>query len=99
MARFIAIFDDNTDVDWIRKEHRLEHLSYLEANKGEIAVAGALQPDIDAGYVGALWVFNVTDKAAAIRLIENDPYFKLGLRKKYEVRIWGKPPFFGPVTI
>jgi len=34
-----------------------------------------------------------------VRLVEADPYFKLGLRKRYRLLVWGKAPCYEAVTL
>ncbi|MCG7505328.1 YciI family protein [Mesorhizobium retamae] len=99
MTRFVAIFEDNVGFDWVRRDHSGEHLAFLEANKTRIVLAGALRPGVDEHPSGGLWIFDVASADEAIALIESDPYFKLGLRKSYDLRVWGKPPFYGAVTL
>ena len=35
----------------------------------------------------------------AVRLIEGDPCFTLGLRKGYRLAVWGKAPCYGEVRL
>ena len=41
----------------------------------------------------------VDTRLQAESLCENDPYFKLGLRKSYRLYVWGKAPFYEAVTL
>ena len=64
-----------------------------------IKIAGGLRPNPDQWWSGGLWVMEVATRRQAESLCENDPYFKLGLRKAYRLYVWGKAPFYGPVTL
>lgn len=48
---------------------------------------------------GGLWVMDVETREEAVRLIEGDPCFTLGLRKGYRLAVWGKAPCYGEVRL
>lgn len=98
MTRWVAIFDDDPDAAWVRKEHGQAHLDYLAANRDRIVLAGGLRPAPDAWYCGGLWVMEVVNREQAVLLCENDPYFRHGLRRGYRLNVWGKA-LEGPVTL
>ena len=89
MARWVVIFEDSDGMLEIRRKHGAEHLAYLDANKSKILVGGGLRPAPGEPFVGGLWVLEVVDRDEAVRLIENDPYYRPEFRK-YRVLTWGK---------
>ena len=89
MARWVVIFEDSAGMLDVRKRHGAEHLAYLDANKDKILIGGGLRPAPGEPFVGGLWVLEVADRAEAVRLIENDPYYRPEFRK-YRVLAWGK---------
>jgi uncharacterized protein len=97
--RWVAIFDDNPGFESVRKEHSAAHFAYLSANRDQIVLAGGLRPAPDEWYCGGLWILEVASRADAVRLIEEDPYFRLGLRKGYRLLVWSKAPGYGAVTL
>ena len=97
--RWVAIFDDNQTHDAVRKEHSAAHFDYLAANREKIVVAGGLRPAPGEWYYGGLWVLEVESREEAVRLIEQDPYFLLGLRQGYRLLVWGKAPCYDTVTL
>jgi uncharacterized protein len=97
--RWVAIFDDSEEGESIRKEHAGAHLDYLAANRGKIVIAGGLRPAPGEWYCGGLWVMEVDSRDEAVRLIEGDPYSKLGLRKGYRLLVWGKAPCYEAVAL
>ncbi len=97
--RWVAIFDDNEGLDSIRKEHGAAHFDYLALNRDQIVIAGGLRPAPGEWYCGGLWVMEVDARSDAVRLVEGDPYFRLGLRKSYRLPVWGKAPCYGAVTL
>lgn len=99
MARWVALFRDDPSADWVRKKHSQEHFDYLAAHSDKIKIGGGLRPSPDEWFCGGLRVLEVSDQAEAVRLVEEDPYFKLGLRTGYELFVWGKAPFYGAVTL
>ncbi len=99
MARWIALFDDNPDAAWVRRNHAQAHVDYLAAHAGRIVIGGGLRPEPDAWWEGGLWVMKVETREEAVRLVEADPYFTLGLRKSYRLAVWGKAPCYGEVRL
>jgi uncharacterized protein YciI len=97
--RWVAIFDDDEGRDSIRKEHSAQHFDYLGANRDKIVIAGGLRPAPGEWYCGGLWVMEVDSRDEAVRLVEGDPYFRLGLRKSYRLLIWGKAPCYETVNL
>ena len=97
--RWVAIFDDHEGRESVRREHSAAHFEYLGANRDKILIAGGLRPEPEAWYCGGLWVLEVDSRDEAVRLIEQDPYYRLGLRKECRLLVWGKAPSYGPVTL
>jgi uncharacterized protein YciI len=79
MARWVAIFDDADATADIRRAQTDAHLAYLDAHADEILIGGGLRPGPDEWYCGGLWIMDVADRARAVRLCEDDPFFKAGL--------------------
>lgn len=87
--RWIAIFTDTPAMLVVRQQHGQAHLDFLAHHKAEIQLAGGCRRDADGDYIGGLWVMEVPNRARAVALIEQDPYFLSGARQ-YELRTWGK---------
>ena len=47
--RWIAIFDDHTGREWIRKEHAQAHFDYLATQCDKIRLAGGLREAPEGG--------------------------------------------------
>lgn len=100
MPRWVAIFEDRgEDFAWVRQNHQDEHFTYLAVHKRKILIGGGLRNGPGEWFVGGLWVMEVADRDEAVRLCEEDPYFKLGLRKSYTLHTWGKAPVYGAVEL
>jgi uncharacterized protein YciI len=99
MPRWVAIFEDEPTADWVRRKHDREHFDYLAAHRDKIRLAGGLRADPGQWFCGGLWILDVEDRATAVRLCEDDPYFRLGLRKGYRLMVWGRAPIYEDVTL
>jgi uncharacterized protein len=97
--RWVAIFDDKDGHESIRKEHSAAHFDYLARHRDKIVIAGGLRPAPGEWYCGGLWVMEVASRDEAVRLVEADPYFRLGLRRSYLLFVWGKAPCYEAVTL
>ena len=87
--RYVAIFDDSTEMAEVRNRVEPDHLRYLEEHHAEIPMAGGLRNEHGGRYVGGLWVFEVANRARAVELIEGDPYF-IACPRTYRLLAWGK---------
>ena len=87
--RFVVVFDEGPEMIPVRATHEPAHLRFLEANRGEIPMAGGLRNEPGGPYVGGLWVLEIESRERAVELIESDPYFKANPRK-YRLLAWGK---------
>lgn len=101
MTRYVVIFTDKSDpaLKSVRTEHSEDHFAYLAAHADEIVIAGGLRERPDQWFVGGLWVVEAEDEARVRSLVEADPYFILGLRENHVIRVWGKAPNYGAVTL
>jgi uncharacterized protein len=86
MAYFALIYELVDHYIERRAPLRAEHLKLAsEAHaRGEIVLAGAFTDPTDK----ALLIFRGEDGSAAERFVQQDPYVKNGLVKKWEVRPW-----------
>jgi hypothetical protein len=66
------------------------HLDYLAENEQDILVAGSLRESPSKDPIGALWIIEAESEGRAKQLVEGDPFFSKGLRKKYELLYWSK---------
>ena len=101
MARWVAIFEDRPEPEagGIRRQHAAAHFAYLAENRDRILLGGGLRYAPGEWYCGGMWVMETGSRDEAAALCENDPYFKLGLRKTYRLYVWGKAPCYGPVEL
>jgi uncharacterized protein len=88
-VRWVAIFEDPSEMQQVRRAYEPAHLVYLSANETEIVLAGGLRDTPGGSFVGGLWVLEVKSRERAIELVEHDPYFVHGVRS-YRLHIWGK---------
>lgn len=100
MPRWAVVFTDRSQAEagHVRAAHSQDHFDYLARNP-EIQIAGGLRPAPDAWYCGGLWVVDAETRAEVVRLVEADPYHRLGLRSGYQIYVWGKAPCYGKVEL
>ena len=99
MIRWVALFDDDPKALKVREDHHEAHFQYLALHADKIKIAGGLRPELGGPFCGGLWVLEVESRTEAVRLCEDDPYFRLGLRTGYRLYAWGKAPVYGEVTL
>ncbi len=84
---YYALFYNVTE-DYItrRAQFREEHLKLAKElnQQGELILAGAFSDPYDK----TLLIFKVADKNIIEDFVKNDPYYKNGLVKSYEIRQW-----------
>jgi uncharacterized protein YciI len=97
MTRWVAIFDDAPGKMQVRADHRDAHFAYLEANMDRIKLGGAIRVENDDNPVGGLWILETETREEAVKLCEEDPFHRHGLRSGYRLLSWGRGPCFGPV--
>jgi len=99
MTRWVAIFEDDPSADWVRRQHSEDHFDYLALHRDTIRLAGGLRPAPGEWFSGGLWIMDVDSREDAVRLVEDDPYFRLGLRKSYRLMAWGRAPIYDTVSL
>lgn len=100
MARSIALFDDNPDAAWVRRNHAQAHVDYLAAHAGRIVIGGGLRPEPDAWWEGELGDEGGDPRgggAPASRPIPILPSACASYRQASAV--WGKAPCYGEVRL
>lgn len=101
MTRWVAVFEDHPAEigGCIRRDHDRAHFEYLAKHADTIRIGGGLRDNPGEWFVGGLWIIDGVTREEAVRLCEEDPYFKLGLRKSYRLYAWGKAPCYGDVVL
>ena len=89
MPFIIETFDKPGSLE-IRKAHRAEHLAYLDRIKDSLLACGAKLNDDGSDAGGGLYVVDVETRAEAEALIQADPFHKVGLFERVEIRRWRK---------
>ncbi len=83
---YLLIYELSNDYLDRRAEFRTEHLqlAWHASKNGDLLLGGALQEPADKAYL----LFSGESPKAAEEFVENDPYVKNGLVKKWEIRPW-----------
>jgi uncharacterized protein YciI len=98
--RWVAIFIDRPGALAIREAKAEAHFDYLELHREQIRLAGGVRDEPGGPPDGGLWILdNIKDRAEAVRLCEEDPFFTAGLRQSYVLKAWGFAPCYADVVI
>jgi uncharacterized protein YciI len=89
MPYMIETFDKAGSLE-MRRANRAEHLIYLDQIKDRLLACGAKLNDDGSDAGGGLYVVDVDTRAEAEALIQADPFFKVGLFERVEIRRWRK---------
>ncbi|MGU3417315.1 YciI family protein [Methylobacterium sp. D54C] len=89
MPYMIETFDKVGSLD-VRRANRAEHLVYLDQIKDRLLACGAKLNDDGSDAGGGLYVVDVETRAEAEALIHADPFYKVGLFERVEIRRWRK---------
>ena len=76
---FVVRNIDKPNAGALRAETRAAHLEYLDSIADVLKLAGPFLADDGVTMNGSLWIVEASDRAAATRLAEADPYAKVGL--------------------
>lgn len=96
---FIARFEDDPEATHVREAQTANHLAFLAEHADRILVAGALREEPEGAPIGALWIIEAPDRAAAEATIEDDPFWINGLRRSRSLLHWSRAVPDHPVSI
>jgi uncharacterized protein YciI len=85
---FVAVCLDKPDGQSLRLANRAAHLDYLRANSKSIPVCGPMLSDDGQNMIGSLLIVQAGDKAAAEKILAEDPYRKAGLFSSVDIHPW-----------
>lgn len=85
---FIAVCLDKPNSQSLRLANRAAHLDFLRANSKAIPVCGPLLSDDGQDMIGSLLILQADSKAAAEKILAEDPYRKAALFASVELRPW-----------
>jgi len=84
---FCLIGTDKPNALDVRLANREAHLKYWK-EKNVVAAGGPFLAEDGATMNGSMLVIDVADRAAAEKLVAEDPYTKAGLFAAFEIRAW-----------
>lgn len=82
---FLIVCHDAPGAVEIRTRLLQEHLAYCIAIESQYQVAGVLLADDQQSVAGSAMVVRAPDKAAALRVVTDDPYYPAGVWASVEV--------------
>lgn len=84
--KFLVRFTDRPNVTKLREDHRESHLEWLREHHAQIRIAG---PVFDGERsVGAYWAVNAESQSEVQTLIQEDPFWKVGIRASVTILRW-----------
>jgi uncharacterized protein YciI len=95
--QFVLIAHDKPDALALRKQVRPDHLAYLAAIGGSIVFGGPML-DAQGNPCGSVIIFEAVDRAAAEKLVADDPYSTSGLFGETELKLFRTVVRDGVVT-
>ncbi len=93
MTRWIAIITNWPEKNDLREKHLAAHMAFLESHK-EITMAGSTTPFGAEASNGGVWVIKGVSYDEAVKICEDDPFFKVGFRKEITVLEYRVAPWF-----
>ena len=90
IVQFEDIYTDQPERLPERALHMDAHLSFLSALGDRVVASGALRESPDGVPQGGLWIVNAGSKAEVEAWVQQDPFWKAGLRKSARVSVWAK---------
>ncbi len=85
---FALICNDNPGGMAIRKEHRPEHLAYLQGLGDALKFAGPFTDETGESMTGSLIVVDAPSLEAVRDIAAGDPFAKAGLFASVDIRPW-----------
>ncbi len=85
---FVATCIDKPDHLQTRLDNRPAHLAYLNGLGAKLKVAGALLGPDNETPIGSMLIFDVADQYEALKLVDDDPFGKVGLFESISVKAW-----------
>lgn len=87
---FILRFEDDCEKPKIRRRYSREHKHFLAVNNQTILIPGSLSNDASLPSDGALWIVQARDVSEVEEIYQSDPFWKNGLRKSVEIKVWNR---------
>jgi uncharacterized protein YciI len=85
---YALICTDKPDSLPVRMTHRPEHVAYLKSLGRRLAFAGPFLKEDGETMCGSLVVFEAPSLEAARAIAANDPFAKVGLFEKVDIKPW-----------
>jgi uncharacterized protein YciI len=83
---FLAEIENHAGMEDVRQANKEAHIAYLKKAHGTVRAAANLKDSLDGETVGIIWIIEAPDKVAARKAIEDDPFYRAGLRRSVKIR-------------
>ena len=86
--KYVVMFEDDEAFAGMRARYLPDHLAFLHQNATVIDAAGPLLQADSGQPAGGLWLVDAESENAVRQLVEADPFWPTGLRKKVSILLW-----------
>jgi len=85
---FVVLFEDQPGTGMeVRLQHMPQHIEFLLRNSEKIYAAGPLK-ERDGSLAGGMWTVQADNTDEVQELVEEDPFWSVGLRKTVRILSW-----------
>ena len=86
--KYVVLFEDNDEFADMRQKYMADHLQFLADNSDLIDAAGPLRDAATADPAGGIWIVECNEAKQVQQLVESDPFYPTGLRKRIRILEW-----------
>lgn len=85
---YVVLLEDEPSKAEMRPKHQAEHVAYVEKLLGKLRSAGPLTDPKTGGPAGGIWIIEAASPDEVQKMLEADPFYKVGLRKSIRILQW-----------
>ncbi len=84
--KYAVLFEDNDEFAHVRPKFMADHLQFLADNGDTINAAGPMKDASTLDPAGGLWIVETDNREQVQALVEADPFWPPGLRKRWGLK-------------
>lgn len=96
---FIVQLEDRPDRAALRQRLVQDHRRWVASMQARIVAAGSLHAQPQDPAQGGLWLVRGSDPAEVRALVQQDPFWRGGLRRSLQIRFWCRGFPAGPASL
>ncbi len=86
--QYVVLLEDEPSKAEMRPKHQAEHGAYVATLLGPLRSAGPLTDPKTGGSAGGIWIVEAGSPEEVQKMLEADPFYKVGLRKSIRILQW-----------